>query len=202
MKRIWFFMGVVLFALGVLLVAAPGQAQYTITNGSMIQGSTDVPGWSDGGYNCSVAYQAINSPSDSESLSGSVVVTAGSSLCSLTQVLGITASGQTLSIYADIAWDGDWDYIYFGFYEENTWDRIDGASVDIAPLVPADTDGTLNNFVTVEATGTLPNTGNPVRVFVGSSCSPYSGGAKTVWTSKFAVDNVRENLSVMNWSEY
>jgi hypothetical protein len=175
---------------------------YTVINGSMVndpaQGGlygwngTTYMGRENGPYAppTSVAYQAINSPHDLNTSSGSALFTSGGISCSFTQQLGITAQGQFLTISADIAWDGDWNYLYFGFYEDTAWDRIVGASVDITTLVTPDTDGTLNNFQTVVVSGTLTSTGNQVRVFFGSACSPYSGGAIHPGTSKLAVDNV------------
>jgi len=170
-------------------------AQFTVINGSVntLSGwdGTIVEGRENGAFQGTVVYQAaINSSNDEDTGSGSALFTADASLCSFTQQLGINAEGQTLTIYADIAWDGDWDYIYFGFYEDNVFDRIEGASIDITQEVPADTDGTLDDFHTVMATGPLTTTGNPVRVFFGTSCDPYTGGALTIGTSSFAVDRV------------
>jgi len=201
--------------LSLCLLASITPAQiFTIENGSMVQDATgDVPGWDGtsnegracGGYLGAVAYQAINSPTDSDPSSGSITFTANSAACSLTQGLGITASGQAVEISADIAWDGDWDFLYFGFYTENDWDRVAGASVDIstgAYYIPPDTDGTLDSFRTIIVSGTLPTNLNPVRVFFGSSCSPWGGGAKTIGSSQFAVDNVRTTTRVSDWEEY
>ncbi len=171
------------------------QAQFTVINGSVntLSGwdGTTVEGRASQVYQGTVVYQAaINSPNDEDTGSGSALFIAGDLYCSLTQQLGINAEGQTLTIYADIAWDGDWDYIYFGFYEENANDRIVDASIDITLEVPADTDGTLDDFHTVMATGPLTTTGNPVRVYFGTSCTPWSGGPLTIGTSSFAIDRV------------
>lgn len=170
-------------------------AQFTVINGSFntLSGwdGTIVEGRENGAFQGTVEYQAaINSPNDEDTGSGSALFISGAVNCSFTQQLGINAEGQTLTIYADIAWDGDWDYIYFGFYEDNTWDRIEGASIDITLEVPADTDGTLDDFHTVMATGPVTTTANPVRVFFGTSCLPWTGGALTSGTSSFAVDRV------------
>ena len=170
-------------------------AQFTVINGSINTLScwdgTTVEGRASQVFQGTVVYQAaINSPNDEDTGSGSALFTGDALFCSLTQQLGINAEGQTLTIYADIAWDGDWDYIYFGFYEEGVNDRMLDASIDITLEVPADTDGTLDDFHTVMATGPLTTTGNPVRVFFGSSCTPYTGGPITFGTSSFAVDRV------------
>ncbi len=158
-----------------------------------------------GPYNGTILYQAVNSPYDTETASGSLVFTSGAAFCSLSQALGITAQGQTVSIYADIAWDGDWDRINFGFYDATSWDIIAGCSVDIAPLVTADTDGILDSFTTVEIKDVvLPTSGAAVRVFIGTSCTPWTSGPKTIGTSKFAIDNIRavNNSSETNWNLY
>jgi hypothetical protein len=171
------------------LLAAVGCADlFTVANGSF---AGNIDSWT--AYQCTAAYQPINSPNDPVSGSGSALITSsvGYTYCSFWQDLGITAQGQTVTIYADVAWDGDWDYIYFGFYlAAPTYDRVVGASVDISTLAPADTDGTLDKFTRVQASGTLPTTGEPIYVWIGSACTPYSGGPKTQGTSKFAIDNV------------
>jgi hypothetical protein len=188
-----------LFLIFSLLTCWGGAASYTIINGSMVGSApATIEGWDgvivsgreNGSFQGTVAYQAINSPYDPNPTSGSTLFTATSIACSLTQQLGFNATGQTLTVTADVAWDGNWDFIYFGFYEDTIWDRLVDASIDITLTVAPDTDGTLDNFQTVSVTGPLVNTGNPVRVFFGSACSPYGGGAKNPGTSKFAVDNV------------
>ncbi|MCD6385618.1 hypothetical protein J7M23_07535 [Candidatus Sumerlaeota bacterium] len=179
-----------------LLLCIGAGAQYTIINGHFegnIAGwdGTPVDGRENGPFQGTAAYQAINSSNDTAyPSSGSVLFTADSGACSLSQQLGFNAEGQTLSVSADIAWDGSWTNLYFGFYEDNVWNRIEGASIEITPsLVPPDTDGTLDSFTRVCIKDViLTNTGNPVRVYFGTSCSPGWGGAN-VGTS-IAVDNV------------
>jgi hypothetical protein len=221
MKKHFFTLWVVclLFSLSAFWIAA---APYTIINGEMtgsapstISGwdGTIVSGRENGPFQGTVEYQAINSPHDPNPSSGSALFTATSGYCSLTQQLGFNATGQTLTVTADVAWDGNWEYLYFGFYEETVWDRMLDASIDITLTVPPDTDGTLDDFHTVSVTGPLTNTGNPVRVFIGSSCSPYGVGAQIPGTSKFAIDNVTPDptptptptptpLAAENWGLY
>ena len=171
-------------------------AQYTIYNGHLEGNHAGwdgivVDGRENGGFGGSTAYQAINSSFDtSYPSSGSVLFTASSSACSLTQQLNFTASGQVYSISADIAWDGTWTNFFFGFYEENLWDRMTDCSFEITSSdVPSDTDGTLDSFTRVSIRDvTMSSSGNPVRVFFGTSCSPGFGGAPV--GSKIAVDNV------------
>jgi hypothetical protein len=156
-----------------------------------------------------VSYQAISSDNDpNAATTGSVLFTAGATFCSLSQDLidaststELLAAGQVLTVSADIAWDGDWDYLYFGFYEENTWDRVTTASVDITLTIPADTDGVLDSFGTVVVSGALSSSGNPVRVFFGSSCDPWSGGS-TTGASQFAVDNIVDDSTSVSISEW
>ena len=122
-----------------------------------------------------------------------MVFTASTSLCSLSQNLGITATGQTgLTLTAEIAYDGNWTALFFGFYTENVWDRVLAASVDVTSgttAIAPDTTGAPDEFHTVTVTGNLPSDSNPVRVFIGSSATPFSGGAGL--NAKFAIDNVR-----------
>jgi hypothetical protein len=182
------------------LVAGVALPQYTVTNPSF---DGNILGWEI--YQCTASYQTINSPWDPVPGSGSALITADATLAagSFSQGIGINANGQTLTIYADIAWDGDWDKLCFGFYEENVWDRIIGASVNIADpadpdyfYVPPDTDGTLDSFARVEASGTLTTTGNPVRVWIGSACTDYGiAGPKTLGVSKYAIDNVSSSAA-------
>jgi hypothetical protein len=201
-----------------------GAATYTIINGEMTGSApATISGWDgivasgreNGPFQGTVAYQAINSPFDPNTGSGSTLLTATAGFCSLTQQLGFTATGQTLTVTADVAWDGNWGYLFFGFYEETLWDRMPDASVDITLTVPPDTDGTLDSFHTVSVTGPLTNTGNPVRVFIGSACTPYGTGALIPGTSKFAIDHVTPDpplaptptptpvpLAAQNWGLY
>ena len=191
------------FALFLILSLIPlsgGAAPYSIINGSMVGSApATIEGWDgiavsgreNGGFQGTVAYQAINSPYDPNSSSGSLLFTSTLNFCSLTQQLGINATGQTLTVTADVAWDGDWNYLYFGFYEDTLWDRELLASIDITLTVTPDTDGTLDDFHTVTVTGPLANNPlNPVRVFFGTACDPWGTGPKNPGTSKFAVDNV------------
>ena len=178
-----------------LALCSAALAQFTILNGSF---DGDLYGWDgvlvegreNGPYMGSVAYQTINSPNDPVSGSGSILFTGSGNLCSLSQQLGILAQGQTLTIYADIARDDNWDYLIFGFYDENApgggWNICPDASVDVVPLVPADTDGTLDSFVRIEATGPVTNTDGNLRVFIGSSCDPYT----STQSGQFAIDYV------------
>lgn len=195
----------------IILMVSSALAQYSVWNPSLagnIEGwdGTVVDGRDNGAFQCTSAYQAISSAADPVAGSGSVVVTAEAPFCSLTQQLKFTATGQTLSIAAEISHDGTWDRLHFGFYEENVWDIMPAASVDIIGTVPADTDGTLDTFYRVEVTGELTNTSNPVRVFFGSACTPYAGGAQNIsgpTASKFAVDFVQTPpSSVGEWQLY
>jgi len=89
---------------------------YTIINGHFY----GLSGWdgittcgrTNGPFQGTIMYQDINSSFDvSDPASGSGLFTATYSACALAQQLGISAEGQTVSLSADIAWDGDWDFI-------------------------------------------------------------------------------------------
>ncbi len=179
------------------LIAGSALAQYTIYNGHMdgnIAGwdGTLVDGRENGGFNGTTAYQAINSSFDtSYPGSGSVLFTATAGNCSLTQELNINTEGQTLSVSADIAWDGTWTNFFFGFYEgDPTWNRLEDCSFEITTDdVPADTDGTLDSFTRVTIRNvTLGTNGLKARIFFGTSCTPNYTGA--VIGTSIAVDNV------------
>ena len=194
---------------------------FTVINGSMTGSGTTISGWDgtavsgreNGVYppgTVTFAHQTPNSPLDDAVApgSGSIVITAGQTSMSFYQYLGITAQGQTVSIWADIAWDGDWDRLHFGFYEgDPTYDvyaALGSVEIVAAGTVPADTDGTLDTFRTVSIVNyVLPN--NPTRnvaVWFGTACTPYGSGAKHT-TSKFAVDHVRASITkVDNWNLY
>ena len=149
---------------GILSVGlSAGAFAYTIENGSMVQTGANVGGWDatsgetrgNGPYNGTVAYQAINSTSDTVTASGSLLFTASAAGCSLTQDTLITAAGQTVTVSADVARDAGWTKLYMGFYNYTAYDEFAGGVVDLM-TVPADTDGTLNSFRTVSVTATLP----------------------------------------------
>ena len=190
-------LGFVGASLGLFCPDAAAQP-FTVTNGHF---NGDTTGWS--GYQGTVSYQTINSPTDGFDMTGSGLLTSTLLNCSISQNIGITASGQTLHVSADIVWDGSWDFISFGFYDFSIYEIFDGCYVDVTTLVAPDTDGTLDNFTKVTVSGTLPNNGNQVGVIFCTSCNPYGGGAQNPGTSAFAVDNVQAELSpVGKWKEY
>lgn len=202
-------------ALLLLLPAAPTGAQdpFVIENGSMALSGANIPGWDgtstmgrdNGAFNGTVTHQAIDSPSDPNPGSGSLVFEFTGAAGSLSQRIDLTGSGQTLQGFsADIAHDGSFTALVITFYEENAWDCVPGSSVDvIAEGVPADTDGTLDSFTTVTVPSfTMTSSGNPLRILIGTStsCSGFSGHQVG---SKFAIDNVRLlSTSVEEWMLY
>jgi len=158
---------------------------YTITNGHF---DTDATGWS--AFQGTAAWQAINSSGDTSLTPGSAVLTLTSTMGSLSQSIGITATGQTLSIYADVARDGNWTSgLIFGFYDATSWDIQPSCFVDVTTLGAADTDGTLNSFYPVVVNNvTLPNNSSAVSIFIGNSAGPYIA---SIVGAKFAIDNVK-----------
>jgi hypothetical protein len=153
-----------------------------------------VDGRDNGPYNGTATFQAINSSGDTSLTQGSLVFTLTSTMGSLSQGLNITATGQKVSISADVARDGNWTSgLIFGFYDATGWEIYTGCNVDVTTLGSADIDGTLNSFYTVAVNDvTLPNDSSVVRVLIGNSCSPYT--ASTVG-AKFAIDNVKALVS-------
>ncbi|MCX6998711.1 MAG: hypothetical protein NT106_00180 [Candidatus Sumerlaeota bacterium] len=156
-----------------------------------------VDGRDNGPYQGTATFQAINSSSDTSPTPGSIVFTLSGTFLmgSLTQDLKITASGQKVSISADVARDGNWTSgLIFGFYDiTTTYDVYPGCSVDVTTLGSADTDGTLNSFYTVAVNNvTLPNDGTNVRVFLGNTATPWTA---TTIGAKFAIDNVKALVS-------
>lgn len=158
-----------------------------------------------GGYNGSIAHQTIDSPGDPNKPTGSLLFTFSAASGSLTQDTGLTATGQTLTGYrVDFAHDGQCSNLILGFYESNAWDIFPGSGVNVITLgVPADTDGTLDTFTTVEIPSyTVNSSGNPILLFIGTSCTGAYGSA--VAGAKFALDNVRliSTSAVQEWSLY
>lgn len=161
--------------------------------------TTSGEGRGNGPYNATFTYQAsINSPYDSNTTSGSGLVTQTAAWMSETQdILGASA-GQEVTLYADISRDASWTRLTFGVYLSGaTWDVVPGGSIDVVPLVTPDTDGTLDTFTTVSVTVTLPALGvgdTTYRAFIGTACDPWTSSGST--GSKFAFDNVRINPPV------
>jgi len=158
--------------------------------------AVNVDGRDNGPFQGTVALQAINSSSDTSPTPGSIVFTLSGTFLmgSLTQDLKITATGQKVSVSADVARDGNWTSgLIFGFYNATGWDIYTGCYVDVTTLGSADTDGTLNSFYSVAVNDvTLPNDSSVVRVFIGNSAGPY---INSTVGAKFAIDNVKALIS-------
>ncbi len=184
-------------------------AVYTVENGSMALNGAAINGWDsssaeardNGPFRGAVSHQAIDSPSDPNPGSGSLVFTAaGTGACSLSQETLITANGQEVSLSADVARDDAWSagQLIFGFYDSTSWDCLAGCTINLAPLVTPDTDGTLDTFTPVSVTATLPTSGATVRIIIGTSCDTYFSPPAG---AKFAIDNVRPDppTAVEDW---
>jgi len=133
-----------------------------------------------------------------------MVFTLTAGVGSIHQDLKILATGQTLSVTADIARDNQWGAeLCFGFYDANTWDVFAGCFINVIPLVTPDTDGTLDTFYKVVVNNvTLPTNNYPVFLFLGNSADTY---ASATVGAQCAIDNVQAIVipsSVEEWDLY
>jgi len=107
-----------------------------------------------------------------------------------------------LSLYADVARDGNWSGggLIFGFYNATIYEIYTGCNIDVTTLGTADTDGTLDNFYSVGLNNvTLPNDGSTVLILLGNSCNPYIA---SIVGAQFAIDNVRTTSGEPDWYLY
>lgn len=213
-KRI-FIPAAATLTLGLAIAAQAQPVAFTVENGSFAADQGAVIGWdtssaegrANGPFGGTIAHQgAIDSADDPNQGSGSLLYTFTAASGSLSQQILVTDTGQTIESFSvDLAHDGSFVALVVGFYQESIFDIYAGGSTEvIAANVPADTDGTLDEFqtVTIPAFET-PNTNSPIRIFVGTSATGAYGGA-TANVSQFAIDNVRVNTgsNVSNWMMY